>query len=82
MTVMKTTSETPATEHFYLWRKEKITENPEWKVETRDWFLGMYLNTYPARSFPLMVQLFDHFEMKEQQDDRREDAGKPGEDSD
>jgi hypothetical protein len=58
-------------DRFYAWREEKIRENPDWKHEFRDWFLGMYLQTYPARTFPLMSELFDYFEGKDQENEQR-----------
>lgn len=51
-------------DRFYAWRKQKIEENPDWCDEERDWFLGMYLQTYPARSFPLVSELFNNHEGK------------------
>ncbi len=70
MTAMKTTDETSAANRFYAWRKQKIEENPTWRDEYRDWFLGMYLQTYPARTFALTTELFDYFEGKEKNDDQ------------
>ena len=62
MTTTKTTDEIPDADRFYAWREEKIRENPDWKDELRDWFLGMYLQTYPARTFALVSELFDFYE--------------------
>lgn len=70
-----------AIQRFYDWREQKLVENPDWSEETRDWFLGMYMQTYPARTPSIVTELFDFFEGRTQEDEQRE-LPEPVDDSD
>ncbi len=58
---MKTTSVTSEIERFEKWRSRLLEEHKgeeDWQKEIIAFFLDLYMQTYPARSFPLMLELW------------------------
>ena len=52
-------------ERFKAWRKRTLEEHkdePKWQEEVIAFFLDLYRQTYPARAFPLMLELWEQTE--------------------
>lgn len=50
----------PHIDDYHRWRLRSIEENPGWKDEEPSFFLYLYTRTYPARTFPLLLALYNH----------------------
>jgi hypothetical protein len=44
-------------DRYYAWVKRVVSENPDWDAEAHVFFMDLYTQTYPARRFPLMIEL-------------------------
>jgi hypothetical protein len=58
------TDDTTEIDKFYAVRKRWIAEHPEWKDEPNAFFMDLYMQTYPARKFPLTMELLEQYEEK------------------
>ncbi len=50
-------------ERFKAWRQRLLDEHkdePEWQEEVIAFFLDLYRQTYPARSFPFLLELWEN----------------------
>ena len=56
---MRITKETSETDRYYAWVKRVVKENPDWGEEAHRFFMDLYTSTYPARRFPLMLELLE-----------------------
>lgn len=63
MTATTTTEETSEIERFLAWCMRVLEEHkdePEWQQETDAFFMDLYRQTYPARTFPLLMELWSY----------------------
>jgi len=61
---MKTTEEMSEIDRFLAWRQRLLREHenePEWQEEIWAFFLDLYRQTYPARTFQLVMELWSFY---------------------
>lgn len=61
---MTTTEETSEIERFLAWRARLLKEHenePDWQKEIWAFFLDLYRQTYPVRTFPFVMELWSRY---------------------
>ncbi len=72
-------SEMSEIDRFLAWRDRLLEEHkdePEWQEEIWAFFLDLYYQTYPARTFQFVMELWGHYwgEGKERKGSKDEDV--------